>query len=132
MQIKIVRFEKHPKENPTDIAVGFDITFDNDRVLYVDTTVDLDLSEEIAVEAAWSKVEQYVEQERKTTGSLPKIIGSVFIPAQKQEEVITEDNIIEEEIITEEVITEEIIEEDDIIEEEEVIEEEVVTEEEEK
>jgi hypothetical protein len=80
MKITIAKLHKYPAEVPTETAVGFNVTFDNDRSIYIDTVVGLDLTEEEAVAAAWEKVKGSVQSQKLTIGALPKLLGSVFNP----------------------------------------------------
>jgi histone H3/H4 len=123
MQIKIAKLHQYPAEIPTGIAVGFHVTFDNDRTIYIDTIVPLNLTEDEAVAAAWENVKASVESQKETIGVLPKLVGSVFTPPVVAEEAI---EVVEEAIeeVLEEVIeeTQEVVEE--VIEEtQEVLEE---------
>ena len=86
MKITIAKLHKYPVEFPTGTAVGFDVTFDNDRSIYIDTVVGLDLTEEEAVAAAWAEVKASVEAQKLTVGALPKLVGSVFNPPVEEAE----------------------------------------------
>jgi DNA-directed RNA polymerase beta' subunit len=120
MQIKIAKLHQYPAEIPTGIAVGFHVTFDNDRTIYIDTIVPLNLTEDEAVAAAWENVKASVESQKETIGVLPKLVGSVFTPPVVAEEAI---EVVEEAI--EEVLEEAIEETQEVVEEtqEEVVEE---------
>jgi histone H3/H4 len=121
MQIKIAKLHQYPAEIPTGIAVGFYVTFDNDRTIYIDTIVPLNLTEDEAVAAAWENVKASVESQKETIGVLPKLVGSVFTPpvvaAEEAIEVVEE--AIEE--VLEEVLEE--TQEEAIEETQEVVEE---------
>lgn len=93
MKITIAKLEKYPAELPTGIAVGFNVTFDNDRSIYIDTVVGLDLTEEEAAAAAWEQVKGSVEAQKETIGALPKLVGSVFTPPVQE---VAEVALIEE------------------------------------
>ena len=127
MQIKIAKLHQYPAEIPTGIAVGFHVTFDNDRTIYIDTIVPLNLTEDEAVAAAWENVKASVESQKETIGVLPKLVGSVFTPPVVAEEAI---EVVEEAIEETQEVVEEVVEE--VLEEtqEEVLEEEVLEEEE--
>lgn len=86
MKITIAKLEKYPADFPTGIAVGFNVTFDNDRAIYIDTVVGLDLTEDEAVKAAWEQVKGSVDAQKLTIGALPKLVGSVFTPPIEVEE----------------------------------------------
>jgi hypothetical protein len=86
MIIKVAKLHKYPAEIPTGWAVGFDITFDNDRRHYIDAITPLDLTEEEAVQAAWKIVKDSVKEKEETIGTLPKIVGSIFNPPIEEEE----------------------------------------------
>lgn len=75
MNIKVVKLSPYPKEIPTEIAVGFQVSFNNGRNRYVDTLVDLHLTEEEAVEEAYNKLKTHIEYLQETVGSLPTLIG---------------------------------------------------------
>jgi hypothetical protein len=124
MQIKIAKLHQYPAEIPTGIAVGFHVTFDNDRTIYIDTIVPLNLTEDEAVAAAWENVKASVESQKETIGVLPKLVGSVFTPPVVAEEAI---EVVEEAIEETQEVVEEVLEET----QEEVLEEEVLEEEEE-
>jgi hypothetical protein len=87
MTIKVAKLEKYPAEIPTGWAVGFNITFDNDRTDYIDTITPLDLTEEQAVEAAWNILKDAIKQKEQTIGALPKLVGSIFNPPVEEEVV---------------------------------------------
>lgn len=91
MRIKIAKLEQYPAEVPTGIAVGFMITFDNDRLEYIDTIVDLGLTEDEAIAAAWENVKVTVEGLKLTTGALPKLVGSIFTPPVAESFISLED-----------------------------------------
>lgn len=99
MKIVVTKIEKFPLEAPKNINVAFMVTFDNDRTFEVGALVDLKLSEEEALVAAWEQVKTSVEEQQKTIGSLPKLVGSVFTPPVVEEQV---EPIVEEEEIIEE------------------------------
>ena len=103
MKIVITKIEKFPQELPTNTNVAFLVTFDNDRTFEVGALVDLKLSEEEAVPAAWEIVKNSVEEKQKTIGALPKLVGSVFTPPVVEEvvEEETPSTVEEEEIIEE-------------------------------
>jgi hypothetical protein len=86
MQITIAKLQKYPAELPTGIAVGFTVKFENDRSIYIDTIVGLELTEEEAVAAAWAQVKESVEAQKLTVGALPKLVGSVFNPPVEEAE----------------------------------------------
>jgi hypothetical protein len=121
MVIKIVKFQQYPADNPTGIAVGFKITFENDRSEYIDTVVDLDLTEDEAIAAAWDVVKDTVDTMKETTGALPKIVGTIFTPPATESFISLEDlpgpgviqEVVEEvvEVVEEESVTEEVIDE---------------------
>jgi len=118
MRIKIAKLEQYPAEVPTGIAVGFMVTFDNDRLEYIDTIVDLGLKDEEAIAAAWENVKDKVEALKLTTGALPKLIGSIFTPPATESFISLEDlpgpGIIQEatqEVVEEKSVTEEVIDE---------------------
>ena len=115
MQIKIAKLQKDATELAAGIVVGFNVTFDNDRTIYVDTIVSLDLTEEEAVAAAWEDVKSNVEAQKQTIGALPKLVGSVFTPPLAEEIVkellIEEETLVEEPEVEEETLVEEPVEE---------------------
>ena len=86
MKITIAKLEKYPADFPTGTAVGFNVKFDNDRSIYIDAVVGLDLTEDEAAAAAWEQVKGSVEAQKLTVGALPKLVGSVFTPPVEEAE----------------------------------------------
>jgi hypothetical protein len=61
MQVKISKYELYPQPNPTGLAVGFSISLENGKSFYIDTIVDMELSETEAIEEAWNFLKQTID-----------------------------------------------------------------------
>ena len=80
MQVTVAKFESYPQLSPTSRAVGFTVTFDNGRSVYIDTIVSLDLTDDVALKAAWENIKGQVENYKSTIGATAPILGSFFAP----------------------------------------------------
>jgi hypothetical protein len=83
-EIKIVRFELYPRDEPTCYCVGFEGKAANGRLHYVDTQVLLTdaggLDDDGIVAKAWENVASGFEAHMAVLAAKSLIIGSVFIP----------------------------------------------------
>jgi len=118
MNVKISKYELYPQPSPTGLAVGFSVSLDNGKSFYLDTIVDMGLSEEEAIEAAWnslkSSIDSRIEELSKPVEPVvlqTSALGKAFIPSADEgshgqliapvvEEVISEP-VIEEIPVTE-------------------------------
>ena len=84
MNIKIVRFEESPKNNPTGYTVGFSVTSSTGRMIYRDTRILFEeadgLSDNKIVELAWNRLKSYFEQQVAEMDALGPLVGSEWKP----------------------------------------------------
>jgi hypothetical protein len=156
MNVKISKYELYPQPSPTGLAVGFSVSLDNGKSFYLDTIVDMGLSEDAAIEAAWNSLKPSIDSriEELSKPVQPVVLqtsalGKAFIPSADEsshgqlvapvvEEVISEPVIeetpvteVQEELapIIEEVISEPVVEVQEELAPEETLVEPVVEEE---
>ena len=89
MKVKVVRLEAYPQDVPTGKAVGFQLTFQNGRMSYLDTVVDLTLSDEDAVEQAFEDLQDQIQNQLELYGSLSPVLGTEW---EVEEPEIEEDS----------------------------------------
>jgi hypothetical protein len=122
MNVKISKYELYPQPSPTGLAVGFSVSLDNGKSFYLDTIVDMGLSEEEAIDAAWNSlkpsIDSRIEELSKPVEPVvlqTSALGKAFIPSADEgshgqliapvvEEAETE---VEEEVQPEEAAVEE-------------------------
>jgi hypothetical protein len=93
MQIRPVKFELYPRDNPSGYAVGFNITNINNRKFYRDTIVPLeqatDCSDEEVMEIAWEALKSGILQEVERLEEINPLIGRNWQPSNLEEDMKT-------------------------------------------
>ena len=75
MKVKVSRIDLNPRDIPTEKIVGFHLTFLNGRTTYVETTVDVALEDDAAIDKAFEDLQDEIQIRKSTTGSLPALLG---------------------------------------------------------
>jgi hypothetical protein len=96
--IIVTRYELFPKEEPTEIIVGFIVALINDEILpynttfYLETIVSKDLTKEEAINQAWLQLKEQADirtEELRNAAAeevmLQNPIGQVFTPPSDEE-----------------------------------------------
>ena len=83
-EIKIVRFELYPKEQPTCYCVGFSVTCNNQHI-YRDTQVPLETAAQCGCEndiaqKAYHSLKDSLETWIRQAATKPAILGQTFTP----------------------------------------------------
>jgi hypothetical protein len=83
-EIRVVRFELYPRDEPTCYCVGFEGKTVSGRQHYVDTQVPLadakGLDEEAIAALAWENVKEAFTAQMEALAVKPSILGAVFTP----------------------------------------------------
>jgi hypothetical protein len=83
-EIRVVRFELYPRDEPTCYCVGFEGKTVSGRQHYVDTQVPLadakGLDEEAIAALAWENVKEAFTAQMEALAAKASILGTVFIP----------------------------------------------------
>ena len=83
-EIRVVRFELYPKDEPTCYCVGFSVTCNNQHI-YRDTQVSLDQAalcgcETEIAQNAYDTLKDSLESWIQQASAKPAILGSTFVP----------------------------------------------------
>lgn len=93
-EIKIAKYNMHPKEDPIGYAVGFEVTLHNGRRLYKDTLVPFDptiVTDEDIVKKAWDIVKHNIKSQSKLLGISAPLVGHSWSPPFDPEDLIDDD-----------------------------------------
>jgi len=104
MKLKVVKLEPYPREFPTSKAVGFNFTLKNGRTFYLDTIVELDLSDQEAIDTGYAQVREDAIKIRDELEKLPSLLGQEWdVEIEETEETEETEEVQEiEEIDTQE------------------------------
>jgi hypothetical protein len=110
MEVKTVKFELYPQDNPTGYAVGFHL-YINNKTVYRDILVTFseisNKTDEEIIQYSWSKLKESLNLDELKLQSNKSILGKTFIvndennleeitSTQDQEEINIGDPLLEE------------------------------------
>jgi len=78
MKIVVSRLEQYPEDEPTSWAVGFNVTAENDRSFYVDTTIGFDKADNDsdAVDAALAGLKKSINSRVTALNKKSSLVGT--------------------------------------------------------
>lgn len=87
LKIKIIRLETFPSDVPEAKIVGFQLTFQNKRTEFLEAVVDLNLSDEEAVEEALVLLDSQIESYKAKYAALPPLLGKEWEVSDEPAEI---------------------------------------------
>lgn len=83
MEIKIIKYEPYPQDNPTGMAVGFQIVSKTDRTFYRDTVIDFreGIEDDEYLDIAWKELKEEIFLKVEKLDKQHKILGATWSPS---------------------------------------------------
>jgi hypothetical protein len=125
MEVKVSKYELYPQPVPTGLAVGFTVSLENGKSFYLDTIVDMTLTEQAAITEAWKQLKSSIEATAAELTKEPEqqitlessALGKSFLPPEEDDQpgvLVTPEPVVQQPVEPTQEVVEPAVEESSV------------------